>query len=103
MSAVPLLSSERHWECGGCTAAHVTTLPGPHAPMHQCPGMRGLLVPYVPAGSRVKVTAHEREDWIAGELVQSDGDGRPVMSVTVEDDDHIDAVVYAATARLEAR
>lgn len=99
MSEVPLLAAESHWECPKCTAVHVTRLAQPHAPMHQCKGMAGLLVPYVPAGSRAKVTGHEREDYIGGEMVQLDGEGRPVMSVTIEDDNHQDAVVYAATAR----
>jgi len=94
-----LLLAERRWECAKCPATHVTRLAGPHAPMHPCKGMRGLLIPYVPAGSRAKVTAVEREDWIGGEAVQADGEGRPVMSVTVEDDDHADAVVYAPAAR----
>ena len=97
--SVPLLSAEKRWECGGCPATHVTALPQPHAPMHQCRGMRGLMVPYVAAGARVKVTAHEREDYIGGELPQADGEGRPVMSVTAEYDDHQDAVVYAPVAR----
>jgi hypothetical protein len=67
--------------------------------MHSCKGLRGLLIPYVPAGARVKVTAAEREDWIGREAVQADGDGRPVMSVTIEHADHADAVVYAPAAR----
>jgi len=99
MADVALLAAERRWECGKCTATHVTRLAGPHAPMHPCKGMRGLLIPYVPAGSRVKVTANEREDWIGREVVQADGEGRPVMSVTAEFGDHVDAVVYAPAAR----
>lgn len=99
MADVPLLTAEQHWECGKCPETHVTVLAEPHAPMHQCRGMAGLLVPYVAAGRRVKVTAAEREDYIGSDAVQLDGDGRPVMSVTIEDDNRRDAVVYAPAAR----
>jgi hypothetical protein len=58
----------------------------------------------VPVGTRCKVEAVEREDYINGDLVQVDGDGRPVMSVITTRDDGQDCTVYAptATARVEA-
>lgn len=96
---VPLLAAERRWECGACDAVHVTRIAAPHAPMHQCKGMRGLLVPYVPAGTRCKVEAREREDYVNGEHVTLDGNGRPVMSVITTRDDGQDCTVYAPAAR----
>jgi hypothetical protein len=52
----------------------------------------------VPAGTRCKVEAVEREDYINGDLVQVDGRGRPVMSVITTRDDGQDCTVYAPTA-----
>ncbi len=66
--------------------------------MHPCRGMAGLMIPLVPAGQRCKVEAVEREDYIGDELVQTDGNGRPVMSVITTRDDGQDCTVYAPTA-----
>lgn len=52
----------------------------------------------VPDGVRCKVAAREREDYIGRELVQTDGDGRPVMSVVTTRDEGEDCVVYAPCA-----
>jgi hypothetical protein len=68
--------------------------------MHTCRGLAGLTAPMVPAGTRCKVEVAEREDYIAGEDVQRDGDGRPVMNVRVTRDDGEDLAVYAPTAHL---
>jgi hypothetical protein len=51
----------------------------------------------VPAGTRAKVYAREREDYIGGELVQLH-EGRPVMSVITERDEGQDCAVFAPTA-----
>jgi hypothetical protein len=58
----------------------------------------------VPDGLRCKVEAVEREDYVGKEMVQTDGDGRPVMAVVTTRDDGNDVAVLApcATARLEA-
>ena len=99
--AVLLEAPERRWECPRCTFTDVTHEVKPHSRMHQCAGLAGLTAPMVPAGTRCKVEAHERGDYIGGELVQVDGNGRPVMSVTVERDDGIDCTVYAPTATMK--
>jgi hypothetical protein len=52
----------------------------------------------VPAGTSCKVEALEREDYVAGDMVQTDGDGRPVMSVVTTRDDGTDMAVLAPTA-----
>lgn len=99
---VPLLTvPEQHWECPNCTATDVTRTPGPHTRFHPCRGLRGLTAPMVPAGTRAKVVAHEREDYIGRELVQTDGEGRPVMSIVTTRDEGQDVTVLApcATAR----
>lgn len=70
---------------------------------HACPGQAGMTVPMVPAGVRAKVTRQEREDYIGGEFVQLDRNGRPVMSIAVERDDGVvDTVVFAPTAQISA-
>lgn len=66
--------------------------------MHDCPTLAGLSVPLVPEGTRAEARAHEREDYLNGELVRYDANGRPMMSVTVERDTGNDCVVFAPTA-----
>jgi len=61
--------------------------------------MHGLSVPLVPAGTRCKVTAVEREDYVAGELVQTDNRGVPVMAVYTTRDEGEDCTVYPPTAQ----
>lgn len=63
-----------------------------------------MTVPMVPSGIKAKVTRREREDYIGDENVQLDADGRPVMSIAVEQDDGTtNTVVFAPTARLDGR
>ena len=52
----------------------------------------------VPAGTRCKVEAVERQDYINGDHVRLDGEGRPVMAVVTTRDDGNDVAVYAPTA-----
>ena len=87
------------WDCPNCTAYAVSF--GQPNRFHHCAGQAGLLAPMVPAGTRARVTAHEREDYIGGEDVQFDGNGRPVMSITTERaDGSNDVIVFAATAHV---
>lgn len=98
-----LTPPESRWECPNCDQTDVTREAQPHSRMHTCPGARGMTVPYVPAGTKAKVVLREREDYVGRELVQTDQDGRPVMSAVITRDDGEDAVIYApcATARVE--
>jgi hypothetical protein len=97
--AVPLLAAPEHrWECPNCDLTSVTREAQPHTRFHSCPGLAGLSAPMVPAGTRCKVEALEREDYVAGELVETDGNGRPVMSVQTTRDDGTDLAVFAPTA-----
>lgn len=97
------LATERRWECPNCDHTDVTYEARPHTRFHNCPGLAGLSAPMVPAGTRCKVEAVERGDYVRGELVQTDGNGRPVMSVVTTRDDGTDAAVYAPTAQLNLR
>lgn len=99
MSRVPLLQAFQDWYCPNCPAQHVTHLAQPHAPFHQCPGLRGILAPYALAGTRCKVEAMTREDYVNGERgLRYDDDGRPVMAVLTVRDEGQDCTVYPGTA-----
>jgi hypothetical protein len=52
----------------------------------------------VEAGVRAEHRTVEREDWVGGELVQTDEDGRPVMAVVTVRDDGQDCTIFAPTA-----
>jgi hypothetical protein len=98
-----LLTPEKRWECPNCTAVHVTHEPRPHTPFHTCRGLQGLTAPYVQAGLKAKVETVERGDYVGRELVQTDGNGRPVMAVVTTRDDGQDCAVLAPTATASAR
>ena len=95
---LPILAPEHRWECPNCPATSITHEPAPHTRFHECRGLKGLTAPMVPVGTRCKVTAHEREDYINGDDVQVDADGRPIMSVVTTRDDGQDCTVYAPCA-----
>lgn len=101
--SVPLLTREHRWECPNCDATHVTREAQPHTAFHACRGLRGLTAPFVAAGTRAKVEAVERGDYVGKEQVQTDGEGRPVMAVVTTRDDGQDCAVLAATATGSAR
>lgn len=100
----PLLSVERRWECPNCEAVKVTREGRSHTPFHPCRGLSGLMAPLVEAGTRCKVVAVEREDYVGSERgVLVDDSGRAIMSVVTVRDDGQDCAVLApsATARRE--
>jgi hypothetical protein len=86
----------RLYSCPNCPKTLATT--NPKQPYHPCRGLRGLLAPFVPAGIRAKVETVERGDWVGRELVQVDGNGRPVMAIQTTRDDGIDCTVLAPCA-----
>lgn len=90
------LDGEQRWSCPNCTTTAVTR--GSSDRYHPCPGLAGLLAPMVSDGVRAHVRAVVREDYVGGEDVRYDGEGRPVSSVTVEREDGQDCYVYAPTA-----
>jgi hypothetical protein len=103
VTTLPLLAPpERRWECPNCDATDVTREAQPHSRFHACRGLRGLTAPMVPAGTKAKVEAHEREDYIGDEDVQYDGEGRPIMSIVTVRDEGQDCAVLAPTAQWRA-
>ena len=96
------LAAERRWSCPNCTTTDVTT-GGQTNRMHTCRGLFGLTVPMVLDGTRCKVSAVERGDWVGKEQVQLDGRGRPVMSVVTVRDDGQDCMVLAPLAQARLR
>lgn len=97
---IPLLSTERRWYCPNCPLEEVTFEARPHSRFHTCPGLRGLTAPMLPVGTKAKVEARERDDYVGSEDVQLDPErGRPVMSVVTTRDEGQDVVVFAPTAR----
>lgn len=96
--AVPVLNSTKHWYCPNCTAVDQTSEAQPHTRYHTCRGLRGLSAPMIETGVKAKVEVREREDYVGNEKVQTDGEGRPVMSIVTIRDDGQDCMVMAPTA-----
>lgn len=92
-----LLATERRWECPNCDLTAITCEAQPHTRMHACRGLAGLTAPMVPTGTRCKVEAVEREDYIGSEIVQLHH-GRPMMNVTTTRDEGVDVAVFAPLA-----
>lgn len=88
------------WMCERCPAVVRKPRDLAAQEFHNCPGMGMLSMPMVEQGVKVKVTVNEREDYINNDVVQVDGNNRPVMSVTTEREDGIDCAVYAPTASI---
>lgn len=103
MAPVLLGSRERRWSCPNCATTDVTDARIGNR-FHVCRGLRGLTAPMVPAGTSAKVEARERDDYVGRDMVQTDGEGRPVMSVVTTRDDGRDVAVLApcATGSLRA-
>jgi predicted RNA-binding Zn-ribbon protein involved in translation (DUF1610 family) len=100
---IPLIEPPvTEWYCPNCGLTDQTRQAGPHSRFHTCPKLRGLTAPMVQKGVAARVTAHDREDYVNGELVQVDGNGRPIMSINVQRDEGNDVVVFAPTARAVA-
>ncbi len=97
------LVSERLWQCPSCGMGRVTREARPHTPFHRCVALAGLTAPFVEAGVRAVHRRVEREDYVAGELVQCDAAGRPVMAVVPETEDRQDCTVFAQPATAQAR
>jgi len=90
---------EHRWFCPNCAAEHITHESKPHTPFHACAGLYGLSAPFIAAGTKAKVEAVERGDYVGDEAVTTDGEGRPVMSVITTRDDGQDCAVFAPVAR----
>lgn len=72
--------------------------------MHPCRGsgaLAGMMVPLVVTGTRCKIEAIERLDFIGNEHVQMNAAGRPIMAALTTRDDGQDCTVYAPCAAAE--
>lgn len=87
------------WYCPKCNASARTN--DASQPMHPCRGLTGLMVPLVREGVRADLRPVEREDYVGKEMVQTDGEGRPVMAVKTVRDDGEDCTVFPATATIQ--
>jgi hypothetical protein len=93
-----VLNVDVNWECPNCDHTRVTHTALQHAVVHICPGLRGLIAPLVRVGTKCKIEAREREDYLGKGHAQVDGDGRPIMSIVTTRDDGIDCRVLAPVA-----
>ena len=98
MTTPHLLRRETHWTCPNCDLTEISNNPQPHSKFHYCRGLRGLWAPMVEDGIRCKVEAKDRDDYVNGDDVQTDGEGRPVMSIKTTRDDGEDLAVLAPCA-----
>ncbi len=95
-----ILKAEQHWTCPNCPVTAVTV--GRPNRFHICSGLRSLTAPMVLDGTRCKVVAEERQDYVGREDVPLDDRGRPVMAVRTVRDDGEDLAVFAATAHVRS-
>lgn len=98
---------ERRWECPNCDQTAVTRELIVGARYHNCKGLLGLSAPMVSAGTRAKVEAVERQDYIGadhGRVPLTDVDGKqvPFMAIRTTRDDGIDCTVRAPVASASA-
>lgn len=103
MNATLLTPPEQRWVCPNCVQTAVTHEARPHTEFHFCRGLLGMWAPMVAAGTRCKVELVRRGDYVGNEVVQVDGEGRPVMSAQITRDDGMDCAIYAPMARASRR
>jgi hypothetical protein len=97
---IPILEpAVTEWYCPQCGATDQTRQAGPHQRWHTCPRLRMMSTPMLQKGTAGKIEAHDRDDYVNGELVQTDPEGRPIMSLVTTRDNGQDCVVFAPTAR----
>lgn len=97
-----LVVPESRWECPNCDLTDVTREANPHTRFHNCGGLGGMSAPMVPAGTKCKIEAVEREDYIGSQDVQLNDEDRPIMSVLTTRDEGQDCTVYAPCASSSA-
>ena len=96
---VPLLHSFDDWECPNCDVTdHTVALPPGASRYHTCAGLHMLTAPLVRAGTRCKVVAEERDDYLGEEAQRLGDDGKPYMAVRVVRNDGEDLAVNAGLA-----
>ena len=90
------------WYCPSCHREDRTKIAAPHSHYHQCSKLRGAWVPFVEEGIKAGIKVNRRGDYVGTDLVTTDGEGNPVMSVTTERNDGEDCAIFApcATAKV---
>jgi hypothetical protein len=97
--SVPLLVTMTDWYCPNCDRTDRTPpLPPGASRFHDCPGLHALSAPLIRAGTRCKVEAEERADYLGDEIQRTGDDGRPYMAVRTTRDDGEDLAVNAGLA-----
>jgi hypothetical protein len=97
---VPLLRATVDWECPNCDVTDCTPpLPPGASRFHTCAGLHMLTAPLVRAGTRCKVEAEERADYLGSEIQATGDDGRPYMAVRTTRGDGEDLAVNAGLAQ----
>lgn len=85
------------WECPSCGKEKQVS--GRYGlVVHKCPKMNGMTTPYVRKGVKAKHELVLREDYVGDEMVQTDDQHRPVMSIVTTRDNGQDVRVFAPTA-----
>lgn len=92
-----MLDPTRYWYCPECPIQHVTKILQPCSPLHFCTSstMRGAMTPLVERGVKARLRINRREDYQGTDILTTDGEGRPVMSITTQRDDGEDCHAFA--------
>ena len=99
--AIPILGGGKVlWYCPNCDAEACTGTTSTKIPFHPCSKLGTIMTPLIRVGEKAKVEAREREDYIGDEEVQTDANGRPVMSVVVTRDEGQDCTVFPPSATI---
>jgi len=96
-----ILGGPTEWYCPNCDSKAYTVAGSTKSPFHPCGKLGAIMSPLVRVGEKAKVEAVERQDYVGSELVQTDVDGRPVMSVVVTRDEGQDCAVFPGVAKAE--
>lgn len=96
---VHLVPQYNNWECPNCDQTKQTFGNPLEIPMHTCPGLRMLSAPFIEAGTRMKVTAQIRGDYLGTDEQVRDENGAPVMAIVREREEGTDVWVQAGFAK----
>jgi hypothetical protein len=99
---MPVPLEMTRWECPNCDVTDVTFGPCPNR-FHTCAGLHMLAAPLVREGTRAKVEAEERADYLRDETQATGDDGKPYMAVRTTRDDGEDLAVNSGLATANLR
>lgn len=91
------------YACDRCTIRARVASADTRVPMHNCPGRALMSIPLIREGERADVRLVERDDYVNGDDVRKDAEGRVFMRCEVtRADGHTDVWVYCPTAYASA-